>query len=141
MNIAALLLSFLVAQLDLSKVTKDDIVKTVEHMQRLNHELMDKLAVVEKENHGLKLESIKAKQSIREEHDSAVEAKADLAAIQTTVDKLVIAKDNAEAGEKAEAARKWKFMKLCLALGIIDLALLGWIFKKPLARLCGIPIP
>jgi hypothetical protein len=136
-----ILLLFLISQFDITGMTEADYIATKLHRARLMGDLKTVVEIIDKENSDLKLETVKLKQSNREAEDSAKEAKSDLAAVKKTIDNLVIARDNAEAGEKAEAALKWKWIKWCVALSIIDFSLLAWIFRKPIARLCGIPIP
>ena len=120
---------------DLSKVTQDDIIKTVEHMQRLNHELQDKLATVEKENAAIKMADAELRIDLKIANDATQEAKSELPKLQTTIDNLAAAVQKAEAETKRETAAKWFWIKISLALGVIDLGLLAWIFRKPLLAL------
>lgn len=120
---------------DLSKVTQDDIIKTVEHMQRLNHELQDKLATVEKENATIKMADAELRVDLKAAKDATQEAKSELPKLQTTIDNLAVALTKAEAETKRETVAKLFFVKWCIALGVIDLGLLAWIFRKPLLAL------
>jgi regulator of replication initiation timing len=132
----------------LPESSREEIRQIVTAMQNRIEELMDRLATIgtektaiEKENSGIKVDNAELKINLDAAHKSLKDATIESRAMQTAFDNLTIERDNAVAGEKAEGARKWYWMKWCFSLVIIDLLLLGWIFKKPLARLCGIPIP
>ena len=122
------------AKVDLSKVTRANILKMIDHQRELNAEA------------DAKIDSLAKKLAAAEDKQAAAEAKLGMAedkatAVQRTLDTLRLDLFKAEKALAVQTKRAWKWTFISIGEGVLILGLLAWIFKKPILRLCGVPVP